>query len=86
MKQQIVFPEVSREPEGRPGSCPHCGAAVLRRHQSRPRRLVDLKVQQVHTVQYRCACCGGFVTVRPAGEMAAASRLPPAHNQHGSGG
>ena len=67
MKQQVVFPEVSHEPEGRLGSCPHCGAAVLRRHQSRPHRLVDLKVQQVKTVQYRCAGCGGFVTVRPAG-------------------
>ena len=67
MKQQIVFPEVSREPGGRPASCPHCGAAVMQRHQRRGRRLVDLKVKQVHTVQYRCARCRGFVTVRPAG-------------------
>ena len=67
MKQQIVIPEVSREPGGRPASCPHCGGRVMQRHQRRGHRLVDLKVKQVQTVQYRCARCRGFVTVRPAG-------------------
>jgi len=63
----FVFPEVLARTDERPARCCRCGRPGMSRHWVYSRRVVDLKVEQVTLVQYRCAACQASMTVMPEG-------------------
>jgi len=70
LAEMFVFPEVFASTDQRPSLCPRCGRPAMGRHWVYSRVVVDLKVEQVTLVQYRCAGCKASLSVPPPGVKA----------------
>ena len=57
MRLRLLVPQVKLQPSRRAEACCWCGSALLQRHQTVPKDVIDTQVQQTQAVRYRCTDC-----------------------------
>ena len=55
MRARLIFPEVEREPEGRPEECEGCGGVAFVRFGKAERGIGDIRVEKVQRHPSDCA-------------------------------
>ena len=58
MRLRLLVPQVKAEPTDRPQACRWCGSALLQRHQTVRKHVIDTQIRQTQAVRYRCTACG----------------------------
>lgn len=67
MRARLIFPEVEREPEGKPERCEGCGSGAFRRFGRVERGVRDIRVERVVRQRWLCKRCGKTTSTYPAG-------------------
>src|SRR3990170_5346441 len=57
MRLRLLVPQVKLQPSRRAEACPWCGSALLQRHQTVPKEVIDTQVHRTQAVRYRCTDC-----------------------------
>lgn len=58
MRVRLLVPRVKPLPADRPKACRWCGSALLQRHQTVPKAVIDTQLRETQAVRYRCTACG----------------------------
>ena len=69
MRVRLVFPQVEREPEGRPEKCEGRGSGAFRRFGKVERAIRDTRVEKVVRQRWLCKKCGKTTSTYPIGVM-----------------
>jgi len=67
MRLRLLVPQVKPQPTDRPKNCRWCGSALLQRHQTVLKIIIDTQVQETQAIRYRCATCGRTFRHYPVG-------------------
>ena len=67
MRVRLLVPKVNPQPTERPQACRWCQSALLQRHQTVPKVVIDTQVRETQAVRYRCTACGRTFRHYPEG-------------------
>ena len=83
MRARLIFPEVEREPGGKPERCEGCGGGAFVRFGKVERAVRDIRVERVIRQRWRCKVCGKVTSAYPVGVLLKAWQRVPSGRDEG---